>query len=276
MRTLYNPDTLNHPGNKYEHPDRLKGFLMHPISPIDEKEALKAINNLYTGGRINLDELKRTAQHKATVAETRLSPKSIGAIIASVSLSIQAARDGDFALTRPPGHHANLERPSGFCLINNLAVAVNQELIQGHKVAVIDFDGHIGDGTQSIFADQDRVLCCSLHQEGTFGAHKRIRGKNIFNIPIPAKSNDQIFIESIKKFLDRIKDFRPDVIAISAGFDGCEGDPLLDLAFSKRGYHSCGKLIAQMGIRTFAVLEGGYHNQLKECIQSFISGFNQQ
>ena len=117
-----------------------------------------------------------------------------------------AAKRGDFAVTRPPGHHAKKEEAAGFCLFNNIAIASQNLIDEGKKVCIIDIDGHHGDGTESIFYLNSKLLYCSIHQEGAYpfnsgGAEntgmEEGKGLNI-NLVVPRKSGDDILLESIK------------------------------------------------------------------------------
>jgi acetoin utilization deacetylase AcuC-like enzyme len=91
---------------------------------------------------------------------------------------------------------------------------------------------------------------------------------------VPKSASDDILTEILEKFHPIIKDFSPDTIAVSAGFDGYMNDALLDLNYSKHGFYSAGKIISSLDIPTFALLEGGYHNEVVDCIQCFTSGMN--
>ncbi len=102
--------------------------------------------------------------NRHTAAEVELTPSSYEAAISAIGLTIKASEQGDFAVVRPPGHHAGIERAAGFCLFNNIAIAAQKLVNEGKKVFILDIDGHHGDGTQSIFYNSDKVLYCSVHQ----------------------------------------------------------------------------------------------------------------
>lgn len=275
MEILYTSTVLGHPGNEVENPERLSGLQSYPETPLDLEGAEEAIRALYSGGaRMSLEKLRRMCAYKSEVADVQLDPASINAIIASVSLAISAAKTGGFAVTRPPGHHASLDRPSGFCLLNNLAIAVNQLLSEGKKVAIIDFDGHHGDGTESIFRNNENVLLCSCYQAQGFGSPIRRKISNAVNIGLPLGSGDEEFLTTIQSFLNRIGNWGADVIGVSAGFDAHIKDPLLALNLTTGAFEKCGQLIGSMKIPTFATLEGGYHSDVVECIEKFVQGFN--
>lgn len=277
MKILFHPDVNKHPGNSYENASRLNDFQDLPTTNIDRQSAIDAIDRLYSTNRLNIGRVFSMAKNSSRIAETQLSPESYDSILASVSLALQASRSGDFALTRPPGHHANRFISRGFCILNNIAIAVNQLIIENKKVAIIDIDGHHGNGTEDIFATNEKVFYTSLHQQGSYPNTKNRKSKQspqIFSIALPEESGDDIFKLAAKEMLKRIVAFSPDIIAVSAGFDGHHTDPLLNLKFTEHAYHYFGQELAKLKIPSFAVLEGGYHGHLRACIEAFVDGFN--
>ncbi len=179
-----------------------------------------------------------------------------------------------FAIVRPPGHHANAERPSGFCLFNNVAIAVADALASGmQKVAIFDFDAHHGDGTQAIFLNDERVGFFSLHQEGIFPGSGGLddvclKAKRVINLPLPLNCGDEILPSVIQEILKPwLDDFHPEMIFVSAGFDGHFLDPLTGLNFSTTGFFALAKALIS-GAETLSdgrilfVLEGGYDPQI--------------
>ena len=188
-----------------------------------------------------------------------------------------------FAIVRPPGHHANNEKPSGFCLFNNVAIAVADALESGmKKVAIIDLDAHHGNGTQAIFLNDERVGFFSLHQEGIFPGSGGVdeiclRAKRVINLPLPPNCGDEILPSVIQEILNPwLENFKPDVIFVSAGFDGHFVDPLTGLNFSTDGYFSLAKALIILAEeycegRILFVLEGGYDPEiLSENIQAVL------
>jgi len=214
--------------------------------------------------------------------DTFLSKQSFNVASYAVGAAVQASETGNFALVRPPGHHAYREKASGFCLFNNIAIASENKVREGKRVLIIDFDGHYGDGTADIFYETDKVLYFSIHQHpafpGTGDLHaigdKKGKGFNI-NMCIPPNAGDDIFLDAFAHFFSFFKSFNPDIVAISAGFDGAEEDPLLQLNLSPNSFYQVGKMIGSTFSNTFAVLEGGYNPfALERGIYSFLAGMN--
>lgn len=186
-----------------------------------------------------------------------------------------------FAIVRPPGHHAGRDKPSGFCLLNNTAIGVADALENGcKKIAVIDFDGHHANGTQEIFQNDERVAVFSMHQEdiypSTGGMQDQVKGR-IINLPLPAGTGDEIFPQVSKFILEPwLRQLQPDMIFVSAGFDGHYVDPITGLGFTTDGYFSFASQIKDLVEQYSAgkllfVLEGGYDPlALKESIQAVL------
>ncbi|MCL4115870.1 UNVERIFIED_CONTAM: hypothetical protein GTU68_035716 [Idotea baltica] len=193
-----------------------------------------------------------------------------------------ASESNDFALVRPPGHHAFADRHSGFCFFNNVSIAAERLRQDGKRVLILDFDGHLGDGTSDIFYESSDVLYWSLHQFPAFpgnGRNSEIgRGAGLgynVNVPLPPESGDDIFMHAFKSYLPIIEQFQPDVIAVSAGFDAHRFDPLLQLNVTVSSFFEIGRLIREQCNHIFAVLEGGYNKDvLPRGVYSFMAGIN--
>ncbi|UMZ74082.1 histone deacetylase family protein [Natranaerofaba carboxydovora] len=183
--------------------------------------------------------------------------------------AIKAQELQGFSLMRPPGHHAGEGAIGGFCYFNNLAIAVKKS---GLKTLIVDFDGHHGNGTEDIFHGDENVYFLSLHRAIGFpGTGKKSRD-NIINYPI-GNCDDDEYIELLKEGLSKVEDIEFEQIAVSAGFDAHERDPLASLGLSTEVYKEIGEIIAEYNLPTFAVLEGGYiGDDLGKNIDSFLKG----
>jgi len=215
-------------------------------------------------------------------ADTITSKGSFKAAVHAVGAAIMASQRNDFALVRPPGHHAYRTRASGFCMFNNIAVAVQKLVNEGKRVFVFDFDGHYGNGTADIFYCSNKVLYGSLHQYPAYPGNGFVneigegegKGFNI-NIPLPPESGDELFKDGCEIIFSIARMFNPDVVAVSAGFDAHHADPLLNLRLTANSFHWVGERLNKNFTNVFAVLEGGYNvDFLPKCTCNFIDGMN--
>jgi acetoin utilization deacetylase AcuC-like enzyme len=213
-------------------------------------------------------------------ADTFVGPESMVAARLAAGATIQASlavagrkAEVAFAVVRPPGHHARRERAAGFCLLNNVAVAALALRASGgaQRIAILDWDVHHGDGTQSIF-DADADLCyASTHQmplyPGSGGAAERGVGPGLgskHNVPLQRGSGDDAFTQAwLTQLLPTVEAFSPDAILVSAGYDAHRLDPLAELEVTEAGYQSVaeaiGRLARASGVGGVALtLEGGY------------------
>jgi acetoin utilization deacetylase AcuC-like enzyme len=187
-----------------------------------------------------------------------------------------------FSLMRPPGHHAERDRVMGFCYFNNVAIAVAKVLSEGsvQKVAILDFDCHHGNGTEDIFLGDRRVLFISLHQSPCYPGTGLASRHNCLNYPLQPGTGPSEFLEAIDNALARIGAFKPDILAISAGFDTYKDDPITQMALEIDTYCDIGRRIAQfchvakssLPLPCFAVLEGGYSRDFARCVKAFLDG----
>jgi len=179
------------------------------------------------------------------------------------------ARRG-FAMIRPPGHHAEPDRPMGFCLFNNLAIAVRDALGSGVSSAlVVDFDAHHGNGTEHAFWTEPRVAYFSTHEGGIYPGSgfedeaPHARGR-IVNVPFSAYAGDEALALAHERLVVPLAHaFRPEMLFVSAGFDAHWNDPLTSLAMTCRGFYELSRGLVALaeelcGGRILFVLEGGY------------------
>lgn len=200
--------------------------------------------------------------------------RSVGAALQALKL----CRDGElaFSLIRPPGHHSTKNRPMGFCYLNNIAIAVLEALATGSKrVAVFDFDVHHGNGTEDILLNRADCAFFSVHQSPAYPhtglAH---RGDNCFNYTVDPGAPANAYRDACSRALNKLKEFKPDLIAVSAGFDSYKNDLLCDQNMDVEDFNWLGKEIRALNVPTFSLLEGGYSKALPELILAYLKGFN--
>ncbi len=187
----------------------------------------------------------------------------------SAGAAIRAAQTNSFSLMRPPGHHAGPDYVMGFCYFNSLAIAVEK---MGKKTLIIDIDAHHGNGTQDIFKDREDIVYISLHKKMYPGTGRK-SFSNCYNHTFANIPGDDEYYIYLDKLLDSVKDIDFEMIAVSAGFDAYEGDPLSPLGITEEGYMKIASRIAELNLPIFCVLEGGYNaSALGMNIHYFITG----
>jgi len=198
---------------------------------------------------------------------------------ASVGAALEAlksARAGQvaFSLMRPPGHHAMRNRAMGFCYLNNVAIAVLEALASGaSQVAVYDFDVHHGNGTEAILLNQPGAAFFSIHQFPCYpGTGAQNAGKNCFNYPVAPQTPRAEYRRVLNTAFKHLQTFKPDLVAVSAGFDAYARDPLAQETLEAEDYHWLGRSIRELGVPVFSLLEGGYSNALPELIFAYLNG----
>jgi acetoin utilization deacetylase AcuC-like enzyme len=198
------------------------------------------------------------------------------ASVAAALAALKLGREGKavFSLMRPPGHHAMREKSMGFCYLNNVAIAVLEAAATGAKrVAVFDFDVHHGNGTEDILLNQPGIEFFSVHQHPTYpdtGAENR--GRNCFNYPVGPGTPRLTYRAKLAHALDDLRCFRPDLIAVSAGFDAYLRDPLADGTLLAEDFHWLGQTLRALNVPMFTLLEGGYSRDLPELIFAYLKG----
>ena len=211
--------------------------------------------------------------------DTIISPGSKNATLDAVG-SIITAIDGvenkefknAFCPVRPPGHHAKKNKAMGFCIFNNVAVGANY-LIKKYKykkIAIVDWDVHASNGTADIFYDNEKVLLISTHQypyyPGTGSEQEKGKFNNILNIPLPAGTSSEEYLNAFERVLKKLEEFKPEFILISAGFDAHKDDPLAQLNLNTEDYYTITLRLLKASKRfctgkVVSILEGGYDLQ---------------
>jgi acetoin utilization deacetylase AcuC-like enzyme len=210
--------------------------------------------------------------------DTSMSPgtweaalRGVGGCLAAVDAVLAGEAKNAFVATRPPGHHAEKTRAMGFCLFGNVAIAAKHAL-ERHglsRVAIVDFDVHHGNGTQDLLWDEARTLFISSHQmplyPGSGAAHERGAHGNIINAPL-SPGTDGATMRSVysSRLLQRVREYEPELILISAGFDAHEDDPLANLNWTTEDFtwitrELCKVAEETCGGRVVSSLEGGYN-----------------
>jgi acetoin utilization deacetylase AcuC-like enzyme len=278
------------PAGHPERPDRLRALneaLSHPnFASLDRKEAPQANEDavllahpeehLFAVMRAMPEEEDRINQIEsdtyAGVKSLQAAFTAVGGAMSAVDDVISGSHDNAFVASRPPGHHAERMRAMGFCFFNNAAIAARhaQQKHGLERIAIIDWDVHHGNGTQDIFEADPSVLYCSTHQMPLYpgtGRKDETGVGNIVNAPLSANTGSDHFREAFKdRVLPAIRNFSPDLIIISAGFDAHHRDPLAQINLVADDFDwATGKLMDMAGDfagnRLVSLLEGGYDLQ---------------
>ncbi|MSU57024.1 MAG: histone deacetylase [Pedosphaera sp.] len=198
--------------------------------------------------------------------------RSAGGALAALDF----ARGGEisFSLMRPPGHHTTRDQAMGFCFLNSVAITALHARATGMKrVAVFDFDVHHGNGTEAILLNQPGIAFFSIHQFPCYpGTGAENVGDNCFNYTVPPHVTREEYRATLARALADLKKFSPDLIAVSAGFDGYARDPLAQGALEAEDFHWLGVELKKIGAPMFSLLEGGYSNDLPELIFAYLKG----
>jgi acetoin utilization deacetylase AcuC-like enzyme len=290
MSTLLatHPACLDHltPAGHPERPDRLRAitrmleqeqfqYLVRIEAP---RAALETVELCHP--RDYIDAIQEAVPKQGLVrldADTTMSPGSLEAALRAAGGAVQAVDEvigkkaaNAFVATRPPGHHTETARPMGFCLFNNAAIAARhaQKRHGLERIAIVDFDVHHGNGSQDIFWSDPSVMYCSTHEmplfPGTGAVGERGQHNTIVNAPLRAGDGGSQFRAAFEGvILPRLRNFRPDLIVISAGFDAHMRDPLANLNLVEADFGWVTRKIMEVADasaegRIVSVLEGGY------------------
>lgn len=207
---------------------------------------------------------------------------SANTAVTAAELVLQGEKQS-YALCRPPGHHAYADMAGGFCFLNNSAIAAHRLRSQHERVVILDVDVHHGNGTQGIFYNRRDVFTVSIHCDPVnyypfVWGHKDERGAGDgegfnFNIPLPTLSKDAVYMAALEEAKSAIKLYSPTALVVALGLDASEHDPLKGLSITTPGFKQIGASVAELGLPTVLVQEGGYlSGHLTENLASFLSG----
>ena len=222
--------------------------------------------------------------------DTVVSPGSKNATfdaVGSIISAIDGVENKEFSaahcVTRPPGHHAEKNKAMGFCVINNISVAANYLVSKYNykKVAVLDWDCHFGNGSYDILKSNKNIFFSSLHQYPYYpgGGTENQKGdyNNVLNVPLPAGTNSREYFDAYEHVLKRLKEFKPEFILMSAGFDAHKLDPLCQLNLESRDYYEITRRALETtkdfcNGKVVSILEGGYDlNALAESANEHVN-----
>ena len=198
--------------------------------------------------------------------------RSAGAAIEATRSALRG--EPAFTLMRPPGHHAMPDRAMGFCYFSNVAVAALDALENGaERIAIWDFDGHHGNGTEAIVAHNERIRFASIHQFPAYPGTGAKSFANIDNYPVAPDTPRATILEIARRSFKKLIAFEPDLLLVSAGFDAYAGDPLLQLTLEREDFATFGEWLGEIDTPVAVALEGGYSNELPELIDAFLAAW---
>lgn len=251
--------------------------LRSQVARVHSRDLLDLVLDPYAPPCRPLDPDTWMSEHSAEAALL-----AAGAVVAAVDAAIDDPRQRAFCAVRPPGHHASHDAAMGFCLFNNVAIGAAHALDRGlSRVAIVDFDVHHGNGTQDIFWREQRVMYASSHEDALYpdSGHRDETGVgNIVNMPLVAGSGAAAFQAAWEiRGLPALDAFRPELVLVSAGFDGHRLDPMADLNLDAADFAWLTLRLVELaerhaGGRIVSCLEGGYSlPALRESVQAHVA-----
>jgi len=285
---LITSDTYKNHNTGNGHPEKIDRVtaIIDNFKKVDNKNLIWKKPNKFDEFFLNkthsieyINHVKQSFPKKGLVfldGDTIVSPGSkdatkdaVGSIITAIDGVQNKEFKNAFCAVRPPGHHAEKDKAMGFCIYNNVAVGANYliEKYKYKKIAIIDFDVHHGNGTQDIFYDNEKVLYVSTHQYPYYpgsGSNKE-NGKfnNVLNIPLEAGTTSEVYLNAYENVLTKIKQFKPEFLLFSAGFDAHIDDPLAQMRLCTEDFYKITKRTLEYSKsfcngRVVSILEGGY------------------
>jgi len=196
--------------------------------------------------------------------------------------AIDAVLNGEpaaFACCRPPGHHAGADYLGGYCYLSNAAIAAEQAVAAGRRVAILDVDYHHGNGTQDVVSGRTDIAFASIHADPStdypfFWGHADESGGNILNLPLPRGTHWSGYGPALDRALEWLGRQEPDLLIVSYGADTYADDPISHFKLNTKDYALMARRIASLDLPTAVVMEGGYAvDALGQNVAEFLSGF---